>query len=163
MQDSQSIARQAAFEARDAAWDSKVRASFRRQGIMALIGAELSELRPGRCEIRLPHRRDLCQQHGYFHAGIVSTIVDTAGGYAGFTLMPPDSSVLTVEFKLNMLAPGDGELLIAIGEVVKPGKNLVITRGDVYVIKNGKSTHCALMQRTLMTMHGMNDTAEIRP
>jgi len=129
---------------------------------MALIGAELSELRPGRCEIRLPHRPDLCQQHGYFHAGIVATIVDSAAGYAGFTLMPQDSSVLTVEYKLNMLAPGDGELLIAIGEVVKPGKNLVITRGDVYVLKNGKSTHCALMQQTLMTMHGKNDTAEIR-
>jgi len=126
---------------------------------MALIGADLSELQPGRCEIRLPHRPDLCQQHGFFHAGIVSTIVDTAGGYAGFTLMPPGSSVLTVEFKLNMLAPGDGELLIAIGEVVKPGKNLVITRGDVYVLKNGKPTLCALMQQTLMTMHERPDTA----
>lgn len=158
MQGSENIARQAAsFEARDAAWDAKVRASFRRQGVMALIGADLSDLQPGRCEIRLPHRPDLCQQHGYFHAGIVATIVDSAGGYAGFTLMPAGSSVLTVEYKLNMLAPGDGELLIAIGEVVKPGKNLVITRGDVYVVKNGKSTHCALMQQTLMTMHGKED------
>lgn len=153
----------APFEARDAAWDAKVRASFGRQGVMALIGAELSELRPGRCEIRLPHRPDLCQQHGYFHAGIVSTIVDSAGGYAGFTLMPAGSAVLTVEFKLNMLAPGDGELLIAIGEVVKPGKNLVITRGDVYVVKKGRSTHCALMQQTLMTMHGMEDLPAASP
>ena len=147
---------------RDAAWDAKVRDSFRRQGVMALIGAALSELSPGHCEIRLPFRDDLTQQHGFFHAGVVSTIVDSAGGYAGFSLMPAGSSVLTVEYKLNMLAPADGELLIAVGEVVKPGKNLVITRGDVYAVKKGKSTHCAAMQQTLMTMHDRPDTGEIK-
>jgi len=77
--------------------------------------------------------------------------------------MPPGTSVLTVEYKLNLLAPGDGELLIASGEVIKPGKNLVITRGDVYVIKNGRSSHCATMQQTLMTMHGKPDTLEMKP
>ena len=148
---------QAAAQPRDAAWDTKVRDSFGRQGVMGLLGAELSALSPGHCEIRLPFRPDLSQQHGYFHAGIVSTIVDSAGGYAGFSLMPEGSSVLTVEYKLNMLAPADGELIIAVGEVVKPGKNLVITRGDVYAIKNGKSTHCVAMQQTLMTMHGIQD------
>jgi uncharacterized protein (TIGR00369 family) len=142
------------FEPKDPDWEAKVRASFAKQGAMGLIGAQLVELRPGYCEIHLPWRPDLTQQHGYFHAGIISTVVDTAAGYAGFTLMPPDSSVLSVEFKLNLLAPGDGELLIATGEVIKPGKTLVITRGEAYVVKGDKTTHCSTMQQTLMTMHG---------
>ena len=142
---------------RDPDWADKVRASFGRQSVMALIGAALGDVRPGWCEIRLPYRADLCQQHGYFHAGIISTVVDSAAGYAGFSLMPPDTSVLSVEFKINLLAPGDGELLIATGEVVKPGRNLVITSGDAWVVKNGKVTHCATMQQTLMTMHGKAD------
>ncbi len=145
------------FEPRDPDWAAKVSESFARQKVMALLGAELFAVGPGRCEIRLPYHEQLTQQHGYFHAGIISTIVDNAGGFAGFSLMPAGSSVLTVEFKLNLLAPGDGELLIAAGEVVKPGKNLVIARGDVWAIKNGKKTHCAIMQQTLMTMHGKED------
>ncbi|HZV55700.1 MAG TPA: PaaI family thioesterase [Rhodocyclaceae bacterium] len=145
------------FEPRDPAWEAKVRASFDRQGVMAFIGAELTELRPGWCEIRLPWRPELTQQHGYFHAGIISTVVDSAAGYAGFSLMPPASSVLSVEFKLNLLTPGDGELLIATGEVIKPGKTLVITRGEAYVVKGDRTTHCATMQQTLMTMHGKSD------
>jgi uncharacterized protein (TIGR00369 family) len=142
------------FEPRDPDWETKVRASFAKQGAMGLIGAKLIELRPGYCEIHLPWRSDLTQQHGFFHAGIISTAVDTAAGYAGFTLMPPGSSVLSVEFKLNLLAPGDGELLIATGEVIKSGKTLVITRGEAYVVKGDKTTHCSTMQQTLMTMHG---------
>lgn len=145
------------FEPRDPDYEARVRESFSRQPLMRLLGAELSELGPGRCEIRLPYRRELTQQHGYFHAGIVATIVDNAGGYAGYTLMPADSSVLTVEFKLNLLAPADGELLVAEGHVVKPGRNLVICTGEVYVHKAGRVTHCATMQQTLMTMHGMPD------
>ena len=145
------------FEPRDPIWEEKVRASFARQGAMALIGAELTDITPGRCEIRMPYRLDLTQQHGYFHAGIISTAVDSAAGYAGFSLMAPNSSVLSVEFKINLLAPGDGELLIATGEVIKAGKTLVIARGDAYVVKNGKTTHCATMQQTLMTMHGKAD------
>ena len=142
------------FEPRDPHWADKVRASFARQGAMGLIGAELADIQPGWCEIRMPYRADLTQQHGYFHAGIITTAVDSAAGYAGFSLMVPDASVLSVEFKINLLAPGDGEMLYAIGEVIKPGKTLVITRGDAYVIKAGKVTHCATMQQTLMTMHG---------
>lgn len=142
---------------RDPQWREKVRDSFARQKVMQLIGAELAEVAPGRCEIHLPYRADLTQQNGFFHAGIISTVVDSAAGYAGFSLMPAGSDVLTVEFKLNLLAPGDGERLIAIGEVVKSGRNLVITRGEAYVVKHGNegqtSTHCATMQQTLMTMH----------
>ena len=120
------------FVAPDPAFEARVRASFARQGAMRLIGARLVELRPGRCTIDIEHRSDLTQQHGYIHAGIVSALVDSAGGFAGYTLFPADSSVLTVEFKLNLLAPAAGERLVAVGEVVKPGRTLVITRGEVY-------------------------------
>jgi len=142
------------MEPRDPQWQEKVRGSFARQKVMALIGAELVDVRPGRCEIHLPFRDDLTQQNDYFHAGIISTVVDSAGGYAGFSLMPAGSDVLTVEYKLNLLAPGEGERLIAIGEVVKSGRHLVITRGEVYAVNNGRSIHCATMQQTLMTMRG---------
>ncbi len=144
---------EARFPPHDPHWQEKVRDSFARQGIMGLIGARLADVWPGGCEIHLPYRPDLTQQHGFFHAGVTSTIVDSAAGYAGFSLMAPNTSVLSVEFKINLLAPADGELLIAAGEVVKPGRNLVITRGDAWVVKHGKATHCAMMQQTLMTMH----------
>lgn len=142
-----------AFEPRNPDWEPTVRGSFARQKVMALIGAEMGALSPGHCEIRLPFHDDLTQQNGYFHAGVTSTIVDSAGGYAGLTLMPAGSDVLTVEFKLNLLAPANGEFLVAEGQVLKTGRNLVITRGEVYAIKNGRATHCATMQQTLMTMH----------
>lgn len=129
---------------------------------MQLIGAVLAELRPGHCEIRLPFRPTLTQQHGFFHAGMISAIVDTAGGYAGYTLMPASSSVLTVEFKVNLLSPGHGDLLIAEGQVLKPGRNLVITRGEVWVVHEGRETHCATMQQTLMTMHERPDDGEMK-
>lgn len=143
-----------AFSPRNPDWEATVRGSFARQQVMRLLGAEMGALAPGHCEIRLPYRADLTQQNGYFHAGITSTIVDSAGGYAGYTLMPAGSDVLTVEFKLNLLAPADGDLLVAEGQVLKSGRNLVITRGEVYAIRDGKATHCATMQQTLMTMHG---------
>ena len=143
-----------AFDPRNPDWEAAVRASFARQKVMRLIRAELGALAPGHCEIRLPFRDDLTQQNGYFHAGITSTIVDSAGGYAGYTLMPAGSDVLTAEFKINLLAPADGEFLVAESQVLKSGRNLVITRGEVYAIRNGRATHCATMQQTLMTMHG---------
>lgn len=145
----------AGCEPRDPFWQEKVRQSFAKQGIMALLGARLADVWPGGCEIHLPFRDDLTQQHGYFHAGVTATVVDSAAGYAGFSLMPPGTSVLSVEFKINLLAPARGECLIAIGEVIKAGKNLVVTRGDAWVSEGSKKTHCAIMQQTLMTMHGV--------
>jgi uncharacterized protein (TIGR00369 family) len=145
---------EAKFDPRDPHWDTKVRDSFTKQGVMGLLGATLADVWPGGCEIHLPYRPDLSQQHGFFHAGVTSTVVDSAAGYAGFSLMAANTSVLSVEFKINLLAPADGELMIATGEVIKPGRNLVITRGDAWVVKHGKATHCAMMQQTLMTMHG---------
>ncbi len=143
-----------AFEPRNPDWEATVHGSFARQKVMRLIGAEMGTLSPGHCEIRLPFRDDLTQQNGYFHAGITAAIVDSAGGYAGLTVMSAGADVLTVEFKLNLLAPADGDILVAEGQVLKSGRNLVITRGEVYAIRGGKATHCATMQQTLMTMHG---------
>jgi uncharacterized protein (TIGR00369 family) len=142
------------FEAPDPDFATRVRASFARQQAMRLIGAEIGVLAPGHCEIRLPYRSELSQQHGFFHGGVIGMIADSAGGYAAFTLMPADSSVLTVEYKMNLLAPGDGELLIADGQVLRAGRNLVISRAEVYAVKGGGEVHCATMQQTLMTMHG---------
>ena len=146
------------FVAKDPAYALRVRASFARQGAMTLIGAALTELAPGYCAISVVPRPQLLQQHGYVHAGIVATLVDSAGGFAGFTLFPADSSVLTVEFKLNLLAPATGDRLVAEGFVVKPGRTLVITRGEVHAEKGGKRTLVAMMQQTLMVMHGKPDT-----
>jgi len=141
----------------DPKYSTRVRASFERQGAMRLIGARLTDLRPGHCTIELPYREDLTQQHGYIHAGIVSAIADSAGGYAGFTLFPADASVLTVEYKVNLLAPAAGERLIAVGDVVKHGRTLAITRGEVYAEESGRRTLCAIMQQTLIVMTGKPD------
>ena len=146
-----------AFVPIDPDYEARVRASFGRQGAMHLIGARLCALRPGYCAIELPFRDDLTQQHGYVHAGIIGAIVDSAGGYAGFTLFPADASVLTVEYKLNLLAPAAGERLLAEAEVVKPGRTLAITRGEVHAERGSKRTLVALMQQTLMVMHGKPD------
>ncbi len=140
------------FQAQDDHYAERVRASFARQGVMEYLGAELAAVSPGHCEIRLPYHEGLSQQHGFFHGGIVGTIADSAAGYAGYSLMPPDASVLTVEYKMNLLAPADGELLIARGVVVKAGRNLVITKADVAVVKEGHEKPCATLLQTLMTV-----------
>jgi uncharacterized protein (TIGR00369 family) len=136
----------------DPDFERRVRANFDRQAAMRLIGARLGRVGPGFCSVELSFRDDLTQQHGYIHAGIVSAIADTAGGYAGFTLFPADAEVLTVEYKLNLLSPAIGECLVAEAEVVKPGRTLAITRGEVYAEREGKRTLCALMQQTLIVM-----------
>jgi uncharacterized protein (TIGR00369 family) len=146
-----------AFEPADPRYAERVRASFARQGAMRLVGAELLEVAPGYCAIALVPRPEVAQQHGYVHAGVVAAIVDSAGGYAGFTLFPTDASVLTVEYKLNLLAPATGDRLIAEGFVVKPGRTLVITRGEVHAERDGTRTLVALMQQTLMIMRGKPD------
>lgn len=138
-------------------FEARVRESFARQGAMGLIGARIFALRPGFCAIELPCRAELTQQHGYMHAGIVSAIADSAGGYAGFTLFPEDASVLTVEYKLNLLAPAAGDRLIAEAQVVKPGRTLVVTRGEVYAETGERRTLCAIMQQTLIVLSGKAD------
>ena len=147
------------FEAPDPHFAGRVQASFGRQRIMELLGAELARVEAGFCEIRLPFKDTLCQQHGFFHGGVIGTIADSAGGYAGFSLMPEDASILTVEYKLNLLAPADGDCLIARGQVVRPGRTLVVCRADVAVRKNNREVLCATLLQTLMTMHGRKDEA----
>jgi uncharacterized protein (TIGR00369 family) len=145
------------FKPLDSNFEARVRASFARQAAMGLIGATMTAVEPGRCTIELPVRADLTQQHGFVHGGIVGMIADSAGGYAAFTLMPADASVLTVEYKINMLAPAKGERLIATGSVVKPGRTLSIVRADVFAIDGARETLVAAMQQTLMVMHGVSD------
>jgi uncharacterized protein (TIGR00369 family) len=106
--------------------------SFRKQSIMSLIGARLGEVGPGVVEIVLPYRADLGQQHGYLHAGVVTTIADSAAGYAAYSLMPAGSEVLSVEFKVNLLRPASGKSFVARAEVIKPGKTLTVVRADVF-------------------------------
>src|SRR5512137_1906873 len=124
----------------DPQFEQRVRDSFARQAAMTLIGATMTRVEPGRCEIELPVRDELTQQHKFVHGGVLGMIADSAGGYAAFTLMPADSSVLTVEYKINMLAPAKGERLVARGEVVKPGRTLSIVRADVYAIEGPRET-----------------------
>jgi uncharacterized protein (TIGR00369 family) len=138
----------------DPAYADRVRDSFARQGAMATIGARLVAVEPGYCAIDLVPSAALSQQHGYVHAGVVAMIVDSAGGYAGFTLFPASASVLSVEFKINMLAPAQGERIVAEGFVVKSGRTLTITRGEVHAESAGRRTLVALMQQTLIAMHG---------
>jgi uncharacterized protein (TIGR00369 family) len=149
--------RPAAFTPADPGYAARVRGSFARQGAMKTLGAVLTAVEPGYCAIALVPRPEVAQQHGYVHAGIVSAIVDSAGGYAGYTLFPVGASVLTVEFKINLVAPAAGERLLAEGFVVKPGRTLVITRGEVHAERHGKRTLVAIMQQTLMVMHGKTD------
>lgn len=150
---------------RDPDYAGRVRASFQRQPAMALIGAELAAVEPGRCEIQLPWRQDLTQQHGFIHGGIVGMIADNAAGFAAASLTSAEASVLTVEYKINLLAPAEGERLVARGEVVRPGRNLIITSADVYAVHQQKWTLCAVLQQTIMVMHGKAERpdGEARP
>lgn len=141
-----------AFEAKDPGFEARIRESFVRQKVMALIGARLTRVEPGRVEIELPFRDDLTQQHGFFHAGIVGTVADSAGGYAGYTLMPAGSSVVSVEYKINLLAPADGERLVASGQVVRSGRTITVCDLEVLVDKAGVRTLCARGMQTLMCL-----------
>ena len=140
------------FEAQDPAFESRVRDSFAQQTVMSFIGAKLTEIRPGFCEIPLPYRNELSQQDGFFHGGMMGTIADSAGGYAAFTLMSADSRVLTVEYKLNLLAPGDGDMLIARGQVLRCGRTLSVSRADVVVTRDGMEKICASLLQTLISL-----------
>ncbi|MBC8337698.1 MAG: PaaI family thioesterase [Alphaproteobacteria bacterium] len=142
------------FDARDPDYAARVKKSFNAQGIMGHIGAHLVSVRPGYCEIELPYSEAVSQQHGFFHGGIIGTIADSAGGYAAFSLMDTENGVLTVEYKLNLMAPADGERLLARGQVLRPGRTLTVTRAEVSVFKDGKETVCAAMQQTLMRIAG---------
>jgi len=125
--------------------------SFAQQPIMNLIGARLSLVEPGLVEITLPYRGDLTQQHGYLHAGVITTIADSACGYAAFTLMPAGSNVLSVEFKVNLLRPAQGKEFVTRAEVIKAGRTLTVVRADVFgVDDNAGKELVATMQGTMI-------------
>jgi len=143
-------------------WERRVRESFSRQGLMEYLGAELVAVRAGECEIRARYRQELTQQHGYFHAGVTASIADSASGYAAYSLMPADYSVLTVEYKINLVAPAAGDLLIARARVVRSGKTLKICAADVFAVKDGAENLCATSLSTIMAMAGKPDNPVAR-
>jgi uncharacterized protein (TIGR00369 family) len=133
-----------------------VRDSFARQNAMTLIGASLASIEAGASEIRLPYRAELTQQKGFVHGGIIGMIADSAAGYAAYSLMPASASLVTVEYKMNILAPARGAL-VARGSVIKSGRTLTVARAEVYA-EDG--THVASMQQTLMMLPNTSDRPE---
>jgi uncharacterized protein (TIGR00369 family) len=142
----------ATFQPGDPAYESRVRASFARQSMMTVLGASLERVAPGEVDIRLPFRADLTQQHGFLHAGVTTTIADSACGYAALSLMPPGAAVLTVEFKVNLMAPAAGQVFVARGRVLKAGRTLTTCAGDVFAVDGGEEKHVLAMLGTIMTV-----------
>lgn len=141
------------YQASNPRFAEDIQQSFARQSIMGLIGAQLSLVEPGFIEITLPYRPDLTQQHGYLHAGIVTTLADSAAGYAAYTLMPAGAEVLSVEFKVNLLRPAQGESFLARAEVIKPGRTLTVARADVFgMLASGDRNLVATMLATLICL-----------
>ncbi|MBL8397578.1 MAG: PaaI family thioesterase [Candidatus Accumulibacter sp.] len=136
----------------------RVRANFASQQAMALIGAQMMVVKPGYTEIHLPYKPEICQQHGYIHGGVVGMIADSAAGYAASTLTAADTAVLTVEYKLNLLAPAEGQRLVAEGSVVRYGRTLIVTRAEVFAFKDQRRKVCALMQQTIIAVPGEPET-----
>lgn len=140
------------FQANDPDFAGRVRASFARQTVMITLGAEVTQVAPGAVEIVMPFRADLTQQHGFLHAGVITTIVDSACGYAALSLMPTDTGVLTVEYKVNFMAPAAGERFVARGRVTKPGRTLTVCTGDVFAQRGGEERLIATMLTTMMAI-----------
>lgn len=142
------------FEPRDPDFAARVRASFERQAAMQTIGASLTSVTPGEAVIELPWAQALTQQHGFLHAGMVATALDSACGYAAFSLMPADAAVLTIEYKINLLAPARGQHFRMHGVVVKPGRTVTVVEGKAFAIDDGREKLVATMNATLMAVFG---------
>ncbi len=147
------------FEPKDDAFETRVRDSFSRGAILGVLGTEMARCEPGFVTLHQPITPVTLQHHGYVHGGVISTLMDIAGGHAAQTLMAAGDSVLTVEFKVNMLAPGEGEALRAEGRVVRPGRRITVARMDLYAIRDGRETPICIGQGTYMTMAGVSDAA----
>ena len=139
---------------KDPDFEVRVWESFARQGLMATLGASLTHVAPGLVEIALPASTGVAQQHGFVHAGALASIADSAAGYAALTLMLPGAGVLTAEFKINLMAPGIGERMIARGRVIKAGRTLTLAQTDVFAIHEGREKQIALLTATLMAVEG---------
>ena len=146
------------FKPLDQNFEDRVRVSFNRQAFMMTIGATIDGIRPGQCEVHLPVTSALGQQDGFVHAGVTSAIADTAAGYAAYTLFPSQSSVLTIEFKINLLAPAEAPELIARARVIRTGRTVTVVHSDVFGTASGKERHIAAMQATMICIHGFSDT-----
>ncbi|HYE41306.1 MAG TPA: PaaI family thioesterase [Ramlibacter sp.] len=145
------------FEPQDSGYTERIRASFAQQGAMRTIGAALAEVAPGRVVIEMPWQEAVTQQHGFVHAGMLAAALDSACGYAASTLMPADAGVLTIEFKINLLAPAAGERFRMEGAVIKPGRTITVTEGRAYAMQDGREKLVATMGATLMTITGRQD------
>ena len=143
-----------AFQPKNPDFDRRVRDSFSRQNVMRTMGVTIADLSPGHIVLEMDHNDALTQQHGFLHAGIVSTALDSACGYAGFSLMPAEAAVLTAEFKINLLNPADGERFRFVGDVLKPGRTLTICEARAYATKGGQEKLVATMTATLMALVG---------
>lgn len=143
-----------AFQPRHLAYKARVEESFRKQGVMATLGASLQLIEPGVVDIALDWAEGLTQQHGFLHAGVVATALDSACGYAGLTLMPEDAAVLTIEFKINLLAPSAGERFRMEGRVLKPGRTITVCEGRAFALQGEQEKLVATMACTLMAVSG---------
>jgi len=152
------------FVPQDPDYEARVRGSFERQPFMRTLGARLTRLEPGLCELELDYSPDLTQQHGYLHAGACTSIADSAGGYAAYSLMPAGSSVLAVEFKVNLLAPAQGERFLARGRVVRPGKRLTVCELEVEAWSGERCVRCLFGLQTVFCLPDTSDDpARTRP
>ena len=148
---------EAVWVPKDSLYRQRVEDSYALQGLMQTLGAKMEKLEPGAVDIGLAWDRSLTQQHGFLHAGVVSTALDSACGYAAFSLMPEDAAVLTIEFKINLLAPAKGERFRMEGRVLKPGRTITVCEGRAYALQDQKETLIATMNCTLMTVMGRTD------
>jgi uncharacterized protein (TIGR00369 family) len=141
----------------DGDFRDRIKASFANQGAMALIGAELTRIQHGSVEIELSYRPELTQQHGFLHAGVISAALDSACTYAAYTMIEADVSILTIEFKVNLLSPGKGDRFLFRGEITKPGSNIIVADGRAYAIGDGPAKLIASMTGTKMALRGRED------
>jgi uncharacterized protein (TIGR00369 family) len=139
--------------------EQRVRDSFNRQNLMSTLGARVERVAPGEVDIMLPVTPEISQQHGFVHAGAIASIADSACGYAALTLLDGDAGVLAVEFKINLMAPGAGESLLARGRVIKSGRTLSICQADVVALENGGERNVAVMIATIMNVRGRKGVA----
>lgn len=150
-------ARMTEFTPKTTDYVQRVTDSFVRQAALATMGARLVSVEPGRVIMEMDHDDRFTQQHGFIHAGVTTTVLDTACGYAAFSLMPTDAGVLTVELKTNLLAPAAGETFMFEGRVVKPGRTVTFCEGDAFALNNGTRKRIATMSATMMTVLGRDD------
>lgn len=133
---------------------ARIRASFARQSFMSLLGAELARVEPGVVEIAIARRNDLLQQHGFLHAGVLTSLLDSACGYSALTIMDGESGVMSIEFKVNLLAPAAGDRFLVRGEVLKAGRTVVVCRGDAFALEGERPRLVAAMQASMMAVRG---------